>query len=80
LKVEKSLWEEGIRKDASAKSLGSRNRVKGRLRAKKGESVFTVERGEGGSASICGGPVEERVYLTLQIALNIAGTLCSKKG
>jgi len=78
--MEKSLWEEGIRKDASAKSLGSCNRVKGRLHAKKEESVFTVERGEGGSASIRGEPVEERVYPTLQIAPNIAGTLYSKKG
>jgi len=80
LEVEKSLWEEGIRKDASVKSLGSRNRVKRRLCAKEGKSVFTVERGEGGSASIRGGPVEERVYPTLQIAPNVAGTLCSKKG
>jgi len=78
--VEKSLWKEGIKKDASAKILGSRNKVKRRLCAKKGESVFTVERGEGGSASIREGPVEERIYPTLQIAPNITGTLCSKKG
>jgi len=78
--VEKGLWEKGVRKDASAKGLGPRNRVKRRVYAKKGEGVFFVKRGKGGSASIREGPTEKRVYSTLQVTTNVASTLRGKKG
>ena len=64
MEVEKGLWEKGVRKDASAKGLGPRNRVKRRVYAKKGEGVFFVKRGKRGGASICGGSVEKGIYST----------------
>jgi len=46
LEVEKSLWKEKVRKDASIKSLGSCYRVEKGICAKEGESIFTVEERE----------------------------------
>jgi len=62
--MEKSIWEERVRKNASTKGLRSCNRVKKGACAKKGEDVFIVEGREEGSTGICGGPTKKRVYLT----------------
>jgi len=78
--VKESFWEKGARKDASAKSLGSCNRVKRRVCAKKGKGVFIVEGREKGGTGICRGPIKKRVYSTFQITPNITSTLCGKKG
>jgi len=78
--VKKSLWKERVRKDTSAKSLGSCYRAKRGICAEKGESIFTVERRKRGSTSICRRLAEKRVYLILQITTNFASTFCSKKG
>ena len=60
--MEKSIWEQRIGKNASTKGLGSCNRVKRGICAKKGEGVFIVKGREGGSTGICGGPTKKRVY------------------
>jgi len=57
--------EKGVRKDASAKILGSCYRVERRVCAKKGKSVFIIKRRERRSTGICGGSAKKRVYLTL---------------
>ena len=62
--MEKSIWKERVRKNASAKGLGLCNRVKRGVCAKKGEGVFIVERRERGDIGICGGPTKKRVYST----------------
>jgi len=77
--MEKSIWEERVRKNTSAKGLGSYNRVKTEVCAKKGESVLIVERKERGDIGICGGPTKKRVYLTLQVTPNFASIFCNKK-
>jgi len=77
--VEKSLWKERVRKDTSTKSLGSYYKAKRWVCAKKGESIFTVERRKGESANIYRRPAEKKVHLTLQIIPNFASTFCSKK-
>jgi len=63
--VEEGIWKERLRKDASAKGLGSCYRVKGGIYAKKGESVFAIKRKERRSTGICRGPIKKRVHLTL---------------
>jgi len=80
LEVEESIWKKGVRKDASMKDLGPCHRIKGGIYAKKGESILTIERGKRGSTDICGRPIEEGIYPTLQVIPNIASTLCGKKG
>ena len=80
MEVEKSLWKEKVRKDASIKSLGSCYRVEKGICAKEGESIFTVKRRKGESTGIYRRPAEKRVHLTLQITLNFTSTFCSKKG
>ena len=64
MEVEKSLWEKGIRKDASTKGLGSCNRVEGEVYAKKRESILIVEGGKRGGIGICRESAKKRVYLT----------------
>ena len=62
--MEKSIWEERVRKNASAKGLGSCNRVKREVCAKKGKGIFIVKERERGGTGICGGPTKKRVYPT----------------
>jgi len=78
--VEKSIWEKGVGENVSAKSLGSRNRVEGRVYSKEGKGVFIIEGRKEGSASVHGKPTAKRVYLTFQITANVTSTLCGKKG
>jgi len=80
LEVEESIWKKGVGKDASTKDLGPCHRIKGGIYAKKGESILAIERGKGGSTNICRRPVEEGIYLTLQVTPDIASTLCGEKG
>ena len=46
--MEKSIWKKRVREDTSVKGLGSCNRVKRGVYAKKGEGVFIVEGRERG--------------------------------
>jgi len=62
------------------KDLGPCYRIKGGIYAKKGKSILTIEREKRGGTDICGRPVEEGIYSTLQVTTDIASTLCSKKG
>jgi len=62
------------------KDLGPCHRIKGRIYAKKGKSILTIKREKRGSTDICRRPVEERIYLTLQVTPDIASTLCGEKG
>ena len=62
--MEKSIQEEEVGKDASAKGLRPCNRVKRRIYAKEEKGVFTVKRRERGSTSICGELAKKRVYST----------------
>ena len=78
--MEEGVWEERVKKNASAKGLGSCNRIKGRFYAKKGKGVFFVKGRKRGSTSICGGPTTKRIYPPIQITPNIASSFCSKKG
>jgi len=78
--VKESIWKKGVRKNAGTKDLGPCHRIKGGIYAKKGESILAIERGKGGSTDICGRPVEEGIYPTLQVTPDIASILCSEKG
>jgi len=78
--VKESLWEKRIRKNASAKGLGSCDRVERRVYTKERKGVFIVKRRKGGSASVRGRSTAERVHLTLQVTANVTSTLCGKKG
>jgi len=80
LEVEESLWEKGVGKDASAKGLGSCNRVEGRVYPKEREGILIVKRRKRGGTSICRGSAKEGIYSTIQVTLDIASILCSKKG
>ena len=64
MEVEKGVWKERVRKNASVKGLGSRNRTKRRFYAEKVESVLLVEGRKRESTSICERPIEKGVYLT----------------
>ena len=77
--MKESIWKKGVRKDASTKDLGLCHRIKEGIYAKKGESILTIEREKRESTDICGRPVEEGIYLTLQVTPDIASTLCGKK-
>jgi len=80
LEVEESLWEKGVGKDASAKGLGSRNRVKEGVYPKEREGILIVKRRKRGSTSIWRGSAKEGIYSTIQVTPDIASTFCSKKG
>jgi len=80
LEVEESLWEKGIRKDASAKGLGPCDRIKRRVHTKEGKGVFVVKRRKGRGASVCGGSTAKRVHSALKVPANITSALCGKKG
>ena len=79
LEVEESIWEERVGKNASTKSLGPRNRIKGGIYTKEGKGIFVIKGRKGGSASVHGRSTMKRVYLTLQITTNITSALCGKK-
>jgi len=61
------------------KGLGSCNRVKRGVYAKKGEGVFIIEGRERGGTGICEGPTKKRVYLTFQVTPNFTSTFRSQK-
>ena len=63
--MEKSIWKERVREDASVKNLGPRHRTKGGVYAKKGEGILTIKRRKRGGTDICRRPAEERVHPTL---------------
>ena len=63
--MEKSIWKERVREDASMENLGSRHRIKGRVYTKEREGILVIERRKRGGTDICGRPVEERIYPTL---------------
>jgi len=77
--VEESIWKKGVGEDASAKDLGPCHRAKRGVYAKKEKGILTIEGGKRGSTNICGRPTKERIYPTLQVTPNVAGTLCGKK-
>jgi len=79
LEIKESVWKEGVRKNASAKGLGSCNRVEREICTKEGESILIVQRGEEEGASICRGPVKKGIYLTIQVAPDIGSIFCSKE-
>jgi len=56
LEIEKSIWEKRVGEDASAKGLGSCNRVKREVCTKKGKGIFIVKKREREGTGICGGP------------------------
>ena len=62
--MEENIWKERVGKDINAKGLGSCNRNKRRVYAKKREGILIVKRRERGSTSIHGGSAEKRVYLS----------------
>ena len=62
------------------KDLGPCHRVERKVYAKKREGILTIERKKRGSTKIYRRPTEKRIYPTLQVTLNIASTLCGKKG
>jgi len=64
LEIEKSIWKERVREDASAKGLEPCNRIEGRLCATEREGVLIVKGEEKESTSICGRSVEKEIYLT----------------
>ena len=78
--MEKGVWKKGVRENASVKDLGLCHRIERGVCTKKGKGVLLVEGGKGGSTGICGGSVEERIYLTFQVTPNVTSTLCGKKG
>jgi len=78
--MKKGLWKKRVRKNASAKGLGSHNRVERGVYTKERKSIFIVERRKGGSTSICGRSVTKRVHPSLQIITNVTSILCGKKG
>jgi len=80
LEVEKSIWKERVGKDASTENLGSHHRIKEGVYTKERKGILIIERRKKGGTDICGRPVEERIYPTLQITSNITSTLCGKKG
>jgi len=62
------------------KDLGPCYRIERGICTKKGKGVLLVEEGKGGSTSIRGESVEERIHLTFQVTPNVTSILCGKKG
>jgi len=61
------------------KGLGSCDKVKKGVCAKKEKGIFIVERRERESISICGRSVEKGIHSTLKITPDITSTSCGKK-
>ena len=80
LEVEKSIWKERVREDASTENLGSHHRIKGGVYTKERKGILIIERRKREGTDICGRLVEKRIYPTLQITSNITGTLYGEKG
>ena len=78
--MEKGVWKEGVRKNASTKDLGPYHRIEREVHAKKGKDILIVEGGKGRSTSISRRSVKERIHPAFQVTPNITSTLCGKKG
>jgi len=65
LEIEESIWEKGLRKEASMKNLGPHHRAKGGIHTKKRKCLLVVKRGERGGTSICGRSAKKRIHLIL---------------
>jgi len=63
--MEESIWEKGLRKNASTKDLGPCHKVKGGIHTKKRDGLLIVKREKRGCTSICERSAEKRVHLTL---------------
>jgi len=65
LEIEESIWEKGLRKEASTKDLGPHHRDKEGIHDKKRKCLLVVKREERGDTSICGRSAKKRIYLIL---------------
>jgi len=77
--VKKSIWKKEVKKDTSAKSLGSCHKVEKRVYTKEGEGLLAVKRKERGGASICKRSAKKGIYSTFQVTSNFSSTFCGKK-
>ena len=78
--MEKGVRKKGVGENTSVKDLGPCYRIERGICTKKGKGILFVERRKGESTDICGRPVEEGIYPTLQVTPDITSTLCGKKG
>jgi len=60
LEIKEGIWKSRIKMCASTKNLGSCNRAKRRIHAKK--SIFTIKRRARRSISICRELAAQRIY------------------
>ena len=59
--------------------MGSCNRIERRVCTKEEVSVFTIERGKRGGASICRRSAAKRIYSTIKITTDLTSPFCSKE-
>ena len=78
--MDQGIWEETIRKDTNEKGMGSCDRSKRGVCAKKGKDLPIVKGGKRGSKGVYLGAAEERVHLTIEITINSTGILCEEIG
>ena len=77
--MNKSIQEKAVRKNVYKEIVGSRNRCKGGVYAKKRESIPFVKRRKRGGEGICEGAIEEGVHPAVQVIINGTGVLCRKE-
>ena len=78
--MDKSVWKEAIRKDAYKKVVGSRDRCKRGVCAKKGKGVSVVKGGERRGERIRKETVAERLHLAVEVTTNSTSIFCREEG
>ena len=77
--MDKSVWEEAVRKDADEEGVGSHDRCKRGVCSEEGKGVPIVKRRERGGEGVHEGTVEKGIHSAIQVTTNGAGILCRKE-
>jgi len=77
--IDQGIQEETIRKDADEEDIGSCDRSKGGVCAKKGKGLPIVKGEKRESKEVYPGAAEERIYPTIKITADGTGILHGEK-
>ena len=77
--MNKSIWEKAVGKNTYKEIVGSCDRHKEEVYAKKRESIPFVKRRKRGGQRICKEAVEEGLYPAVKVTINGTGIFCRKE-
>ena len=68
-----------VKENADKEDIGLCHRSQRRICSKKGKDIPIVKNRERGGIEICEGSVEERIYLTIKVTIDVTGIFSAEE-